>query len=122
MIPNIVNINNNHGDVWILNQLSIALSSKYPIIPPMIVDITRFRPTVLASSSCLKNDFSGMLYYFTSKKDLYADLIVFSISLSECSDEIKPASNCDGARYIPLFNMLLKNLENLAVSDFFAVS
>ena len=44
---------------------------------------------------------------------------VFSISTSPCADETNPASNADGARYTPSFNIAWKNFLNLSTSQFF---
>ena len=60
-------------------------------------------------------------HYLISFNDSYAAFTVFSISLSVCAREMKPASNCEGARFTPLLSMPEKNLENLDVSDVFAV-
>ena len=60
-------------------------------------------------------------HYLISFKDSYAALTVLSISFSVCARDIKPASNCEGAMFIPLLSIPEKNLANLDVSDVFAV-
>lgn len=115
----------NHGKVERPILGIMYLSMPNPIARPIKVARTIFNPTVLASRSSLKKDLSAMLrrnnYFLISKNVSYAAFIVFSISLFECARDMNPASNCEGARFIPLLSIPQKNLENFDVSESLAV-